>query len=227
MKRAVVCLVAVLFTASIAKADAFLSGTLTADNFFTAYLATSPTAPLSADVLLATSGYTNPGDWSGWESFSGVTLTAGTTYYLVIAGENAGPNDGFSQFPYGTNNPAGILGNFSLGNSSFQFANGTQSLVTNTADWTYSVTTPGATSLTPSSPGANGVGPWGAIGGVSPDAQWIWANDPSFAIPNVIFETEITPVSAPTVIPEPGSLFLLGSGLTALAGFIARRRRSA
>src|ERR1035437_9755236 len=115
MKCAILCLLAVALTVSMAKADT-LSGALTVDNSFTAYLSTSPTA---AGTPIASGS-----NWGTISSFSGVSLTPGTTYYLQIDAIN---------LPDGTNGAyqwGAILGDFSLSGTSFQFSNGSQSLLT-------------------------------------------------------------------------------------------------
>jgi hypothetical protein len=201
-KRTILSLLAVVLTVSIARADT-ISGALTVDNTFTAYLSTSPTA---TGTQIATGNH-----WGTVYSFSGISLTAGTTYYLQIAAVNTG-------------GPGGVLGNFNLSGTSFQFSNGAQSLLTNTANWTYSKTGFGLASLTPVSYGANGVAPWHTIVGIPANSQWIWDTNPNY-LPNLYFETTITPADTP--VPEPGSIFLLGAGILALGGMAARTRRTA
>ena len=97
-------------------------------------------APLEAAGRMAVSsaGVRQKGgaDWGGTYSFSGVALTPGTTYYLQIDGRNGGGS-------------GSIIGGFTLSDSSFQSANGSQSLVTDTSDWTYSYTGFGANAFTP------------------------------------------------------------------------------
>src|ERR1035437_1176577 len=124
MKRLILCLLAVAMAASATT----LSGALTTDNAFSLYLSTSPTV----QGTFVTSG----ADWATTYPFAGVALTPGTTYYLQVDGYNSG-------------GPGSIIGSFTLSDSSFQFANGSQSLTTDTTDWTYSYTGFGAAALTP------------------------------------------------------------------------------
>ena len=213
-------LLCALLTVSLSAAMAdSLSGTLTADNGFYAYLSTSAT---SQGTLL-----TQANNYQTTASFSNIALTSGTTYYLQIAAFNQG-------------GPAGVLGNFSLSGTSFAFGNGTQTLVTNTTDWTYSYATAntatypspnvasgwGSSALTPGGYGTNGVGPWGTYSSINSSAQWIWdATNSSYGSssqPQLLFEASITPVAT----PEPGSFFLFGSGLLIMAGMWRRRMAS-
>jgi hypothetical protein len=232
MKRALLCLLAGALTASVARADTVLSGALTADNQFNAYLSTSPT---TIGTLIA-GNLSEPVDlsveyWATALPITAQTLSPGTTYYLQIVAVNwPDPGAGYGE------NPGAILGSFYLSNADFEFANGAQTLNTNTTIWTYSYNSFGYAALTPSSEGANGVGPWGTIAGIDAGAEWIWdsnfyypftASDPTDPVPSnggdgdLFFETEIIPT------PEPVSLALLGTGLLALGGMAARRRRRA
>lgn len=201
---------------SAAVADS-LSGTLTVDNGFYAYLSTSATS--QGTLLLAEAN-----NWQAPASFSNIALTSGITYYLQIAAFNQG-------------GPGGVLGSFSLSGTSFAFGNGTQTLDTNTTDWTYSYATAntatypsadvasgwGSSAHAPGGYGTNGVSPWYTIAGIDSNAQWIWdATNSSYgnsSQPQLLFEASITPVAT----PEPGSLFLLVSGLLTLAGMGRRR----
>jgi len=110
--RAVAAL-AVIASWSTAEATT-LSGNLTADNLFDAYISTDD------NVLgtLITSGIS----WPTTVSFSGQALTAGVTNYLHIVATDQGKPDMF-------------IGSFSLSDSLFHFANATQNLLTNATDW--------------------------------------------------------------------------------------------
>ncbi|MGC9223772.1 MAG: PEP-CTERM sorting domain-containing protein [Terracidiphilus sp.] len=198
---------------STAVADS-ISGTLTVDNGFYAYLSTSAT---SQGTLL-----TKANNWRTPVSFSNIALTPGVTYYLQIAAFNQGY-------------VGGVLGSFSLSGTSFAFENGAQRLDTNTADWTYSYATAntanypgpdvasgwGSSALTPGGYGTNGVSPWGTIAGIDSSAQWLWdkqnAQYGNSSQPQLLFETALIPT------PEPGSMLLYGSGLLIMAGMGRRR----
>ena len=103
------CGAALAAIASVSTAQATtLSGNLTADNDFAAYISTD-------DSVLGTV-LTGGNDWTITNTLS-QSLTAGVTNYLHIVALNQGGPDGF-------------IGSFSLSDSLFKFANGTQSLVT-------------------------------------------------------------------------------------------------
>lgn len=180
---------------------ATLSGTATTDNAFDLYLSTDDFAQGATLIGGST-------DWSVPLSFSSLSLTPGT-YWLHAEGWDYGSIGGF-------------LGEFSLtGNAYFQ--NNTQSLLTNTSDWTvrrngWSDTNFEAPTLSTNYYGGTGTGhngsaPWGTISGISGNADWIWTDngDPRIyppAQPNVYryFSSKIT------VTPEPisAALFMLG-----------------
>jgi hypothetical protein len=189
-----------------------ISGNMTVDNAFYLYISTSD----STLGTLITSG----NNWQATYNFSGLTLTPGTTYYLHIEGiDNIGPN--------------GFIGEFTLSDSSFQFNNGTQSLLTSTLDWTgvYNNSNSDPTMVQPwlqplgtvSSYGLNGVSPWGTRPGISTSADWIWPSDSiTCQYCTVDFSTIITYTGA-SPVPEPSSLMLLASGGLGLLGTIRRK----
>ncbi|MFI4934146.1 MAG: hypothetical protein ACHP7N_05980 [Caulobacterales bacterium] len=146
-----------------------LTGKLTADNAFYAYLSTSPT---ERGELIGS------GDaWGTTFDLKPSALAPGATYYLNIEAIN-----------YGDQGAA--IGEFHLSGDEFHFANGAQTLLTGAAGWTGGYGSPNGT-VAPQpwvpatgavfSQGANGVGPWGKVTGVDPSAQWIWPSDPQSA----------------------------------------------
>jgi hypothetical protein len=202
-----------------AAAQTVLSGNLTTDNAFFAYISTSAN---TLGTLVASGN-----NWPASVSLTPTTLSPGTTYYLNIEAINYGAQ-------------AGVLADLKLSNSQFSFANGAQELLTNGTNWSASYNssnftvapqtwvTPGGTVFTE---GANGVGPWGTIAGINSAAQWIWASDRSSA-PNgttqsgvcgdctVDFSTTIT-----SAVPEPSAFALMLTGLGLLDSARWRRAR--
>ncbi len=206
--RGILLLCAILAVPLTAAMADTLSGNLTADNVFYAYLSTSAT---SQGTLFAQGS-----SWQNSVSFS-IPLVAGTTYYLQVEGINTGSYNA-------STNPGSILGSFSL-TGNFQFSNSAQNLLTDTTDWTYATTGFGAAANMPEAYGANNQSStiWyevnhGPISGISGNAEWIWYNgDVGYLATPLYFETVITPT------PEPGSFFLLGCGLLIAVGMWRRR----
>lgn len=167
-----------------------LSGKVNADNEFWAYLSTD-------DSVQGTQIGTG-NSWGTTYPFAAM-LTPGVTNYLHVKALDGGP-------------PAAFLGAFSLSDGQFVFVNGTDSLLTNTADWKVSVTGFGAGYSTPTFSGLNGVGPWYNQPEISQTAAWLWndqGGNPSY------FSTAIN------VVPEPAGLSVLALGGM---GLLCRRR---
>jgi len=194
------CGAALAVIASWSTAEATtLSGNLTSDNEFVAYLSTD-------DSVLGTV----IGSGNFWPTTSTLSqaLTAGVTNYLHIIATDQGPPDMF-------------IGSFSLSDNLFHFVNGTQSLLTNTTDWRSDPSggTWFAPTGTPLNLGPNGTGPWGTFAAMT-GADFIWAN------PNTsqaFFSTAIAPVVAATPIPAAFPLFAAALGGL---GLLARRKRT-
>ena len=231
-------IVALLMLASIslvnsAKADQ-LGGNLTVDNAVFVYVSTSDS---TLGTLVASGN-----NWQAPLTISSALLTPGETNYLQVEAINYGIWGGF-------------IGQFTLSDNSFQFANGSQTLLTNTADWTgsynsvYFADTPWGTgdACDPSSGaygctvsaqpwvpptggvtsfGPNSVSPWGTVSGISSDANWIWPSD-SNRLPGGIYGAchTCTVDFSPAITPTPEP-----GTLTLLTGGLAllpliRRRR--
>jgi hypothetical protein len=161
------------------------------DNSFGAYISTS-------DALLGNlvgSG----ANWRVTSSFSAI-LTPGVTNYIHIVAVNSG-------------GPGGFLGEFSISDDSFQFANGTQHLLTNTSSWNFSMTGFGGPYVSAGDEGANGISPWLAMPTVASNARWIWDRS-NCPLCTVYFQAPIT--ANVTNTPEPAASILLAGGLALL-----------
>jgi hypothetical protein len=140
------------------------------------------------------------------------TLVAGVTNYLHI-------------FAYDQGGIAGLLGEFTLSDAGFAFANGLQTLLSGEAGLQVSTTGWSGYGAT-TGLGSNGVGPWGYQGAVSPMAQWVWSAN-AYDDNAVYFTAAITSVAPPvSAVPLPAGLPLMLAALGGL-GMVARRRKAA
>lgn len=171
-----------------------LTSALNVDNLFALYVSTD-------DSVLGTF----IGDGTNWPTTYTFTtaLTNGVDNYIhVVATDEGGPG--------------AFLGKFTLSNADFAFANGTQTLLTDTTHWTQRLTGFGGVDITPVSAGSNGVSPWGFRSDVGAGAEWL-----SYASGTTTYFT--TRVTSLAPVPEPGTWALMISGL-GLLGFAARRK---
>ncbi len=197
---------------------ATLSGSISVDNQFSVYLSSSD----STLRTLITSG----DDWTNATSFSGVSLTPGTTYYLHVVGWNSPIT------PATSNNPDSFIGSLSLTGAGFTFANGGTKLETDTADWRSLVVESPSYTVTWSAPGgapvdlgAYGVGPWGhnVSGFTDTAAHWIWSANPDGDTGEGFFSTTILASAA----PEPAAWALMLVGFGGLGAMMRRKMATA
>ena len=164
-----------------------ITANLTVDNEYSVYLSTDDS---TQGTLIMSDN-----NWYSTESFS-ANLTAGTDYFLHVAGVDVGW-------------VAGFLGYFSLDTSDHVFSNGLSQLLTNTIDW--NVSTTGWTNyVTSSDYGVNGVYPWGNRTTIDAGAEWIWSAD-NDSDNTVYFSTAIT------AVPAPSTMIIFGIALVGLA----------
>ena len=194
---AIICVVAIIVALGM-WADhtqgSVITADMTVDNYFGAYLSTDDT---QKGALIGSGS-----NWPTTYTFQG-TLTSSVTNYLHIEATDVGP-------------PAAFIGDFSLDDTNFAFANGTQTLVTNSAHWSVSRTGFAQDYEMPDQIGLNGVPPWGLHSPISANAYWIWTNMGQDGNTTRYFSTPII------YVPEPVTLSLLAIGGLAV---LRRRRR--
>lgn len=182
-----------------------LSGNLTVDDVFTAYLSTSP-ATQGAQVLLGGA------NWTITYSFGPVVLTPGQNYWLQVVAVDIG-------------GVAGFVGDFTL-TGPFHFANGLRHIATDiTPLWTVQTGSFSGPSTGIHDLGENaGNRVFGPHPDIDPTAHWIWSS-PLCTHCTRYFSTPII-AGGIAAVPEPSTWALFGTGLMGL-GTLARRRRRA
>lgn len=164
-----------------------------ADDFFEAYISTS-------DAVQGTQFAAQTSTWQNGTTTGTVALTANTTNYLHIRARDV----------FGA--PSMLVGQASLSDAGFMFANNTQSLLTNNTDWNLSLTGFGTGYFAPTIVGQNGQNVWGTQSGISLNAMRIWSAQTTG---EHYFSVRIVPV------PEPAGLAAIAFG----AAMLIRRRK--
>ncbi|GAB4118132.1 MAG: hypothetical protein Fur0036_02060 [Fimbriimonadaceae bacterium] len=185
-------------TATLASASFATSITVVgvADDFFTAYLSTSPT-------VQGTQFANQTATWQNGTVTGTINLTPNVTNYVNIVARDA----------FGA--PSMFIGSLSLSDAQFQFNDASQFIVSaNNSNWTASIVGVGGTPTSINDLGGNGTQIWGNFGTLPSSARHIWTPG---AVSNIrYFQVAVTPV------PEPGTM-LAFAGLAAIA---AKRRRA-
>jgi len=154
-----VFVVFLMLSQAVAAQTTSVSGAMTVDNGFELFISTDDAVP----GTLVTTG----SDWNTTYPFAW-PLTPGVINYIHVVAVNIG-------------GPAMFIGEFTLDDVDFEFANGTQSLLTHTTAWTArqdnfaGAAIPLADLGTNADPGTT----WGPRPGIAPNAQFIWTADPA------------------------------------------------
>jgi len=199
-----------------AASAALLTGSMTADNAFFAYLGTSP----SSLGTLVDSG----NDWPTAFAVTPTTLTGGNHYYLNIEAINYGGPGGFSAV-------------LNLTGTGFEFANGSETLTTdpsNLAYWSGGYNN-GNSNVTPQT----WVQPTGGVlqdvsygwGNVVGTPNWIWPSDSSSSPggPSGVcgYCTVDLSVEIISTVPEPAGWAMMLVGFGVLGAALRSRRHTA
>lgn len=214
-----------------------LTGVLTSDNAFQAYISSSDT---TLGTLISPGG--TGVDWRNPQSFN-VTLGAGTSYLHIVA-KNYASDSNFNTTPSnpGGSNPNAILGQFTLTTTTGgQFDNLSNQLLTSTDSiWRAQEVAAGSSwtaapigAPTFQYPGDNSNGGsniWtsaygGPLPGISTSADWVWANMSTSNTGEAFFSTTITSGSEISAVPEPSTWAMMLLGFAGV-GFMAYRRKS-
>ncbi len=202
--RRSIALVSVFILTSIISQTVFAQSTVTmtvtVDNEVNVYLSTD-------DAVLGTLVLGPGTEWTLTDTAI-PNLTAGVTNYIHVVGINSG-------------GPAMFIGEFTLNDTLFEFANGTQSLLTNTTEWQVSATDFSAPAyMVPSDLGPNDGtnATWGAgfvdSGNIDAAARFIWHPAGDTTTP-AYFSAAILPTDADigiTSVENSADPVIAGSG---------------